>query len=245
MLNGRQSLGVMAATDPKLRRVLERLGIDYVSCGDATLQDAAASEGLSVPSIEDELEREPSAAARPAAANGTSLSITLDTLRREHRVVISDLLWRIAMLLDRINDRELTGNPAWHPLRVRFEGLLAKVAAHVEKENEIVYPHITSMETAWIHAAEPPPQIEGGLRRIVATIYMQHEGINSDLKAIRADRHRLHCVAGHSDCRKLVEYFVALEQQLHEMMNLENFVIYPAAIALEDQLYGTAAATPV
>ncbi len=242
MLNGQQSLGVMAATDPKLRRVLERLGIDYVSCGDSTLEDAAASEGLSVSALEQEMEREPVSEARPLPSNGMTLTITLDVLRREHRASISDLLWRTAMLFDLIRDRRFIEQMAFHPMRIRFEGLVAKIAAHIEREDEIVFPFIAAMESAWVHGTEPPPPIEGGLRRMVASIYMQHAGVNSDLKAIRGDRKRLECTSNHKDCTRLIENLTALEKQLHETMNLENFVIYPAAIALEDQLYGVTAA---
>ncbi len=243
MFIGRQSLGVRAATDPQLRRVLERLGIDYVSCGDRTLEDVAASEGLSVSTIEQELEHERGSEVWPLISNGTSLTITLDVLRRDHRVAISDLLWRIAMLLDRIKDRDLLESPAWHPLRVRFEGLVTKIAAHLEREDEILFPLIAAMECAWVHGTEAPPQIEGGLRRMVASIYMQHDGINSDVKAIRENRHQLHCASHHVDCAHLLETLPALEQQMHEVMNLENFIIYPSAIALEDTLYGTPADT--
>ena len=243
MLNGKQSLGVMAATDPKLRGVLERLDIDYVTCGDATLEDAAAAAGLSVPEIETELEREKAADERRAVSNG-SLTITLDKLRREHRLAISDVLWRIAMLFDRIRDHTLVDDPKWHALRTRFEALVAKFATHVEREDSIIYPHIAGMESAWIRSKEPPPPLEGGLRRVVASVYLQHAGMNSDLKAMRDDRAHLVCKSGHEACRHLFESLAALEDQLHETMNLENFVIYPAAIALEDQLYGAAAATP-
>ncbi|HSP16568.1 MAG TPA: DUF542 domain-containing protein [Thermoanaerobaculia bacterium] len=241
MLNGKQSLGVMAATDPKLRRVLERLGIDYVSCGDATLEDAAASEGLSVSAIEKELEREPVIDERRVASNGTPLTITLDVLRREHRTVISDLLWRTSMQFDLIHDRHLLEQPAFHAMRIRFEGLVTKIAAHIEREDEIAFPLIAAMESAWIHGTEPPPPIGGGLRRMVASVYMQHAGVNSDLKALRGDRRWLEAASTHPDCTRLIENLTALEKQLHETMNLENFVIYPAAIALEDQLYAVTA----
>lgn len=245
MLNPKQSLGVMAATDPKLRRVLERLGIDYVSCGDNTLEDAAASEGLSVSAIEQELEHEPAAEARPKMTNGTSLTITMDVLRSEHRRVMSDLLWRISMLLDRITDDDLTESPAWHPLRIRFDGLVTKIASHLEREDDVVFPYISAMECAWVHGTEAPPQVEGGLRRMIASIYMQHSGVNDDLKAIRENRQHLHCGSNHPDCTHLLDFLVSLERQLHETMNLENFIIYPAAIALEDQLYGVAQETAV
>ncbi len=240
MLNRKQSLGVMAATDPKLRRVLERLAIDYVTCGDNTIEDAAASEGLSISAIEQELEHQPAAEARPMITNGTSLTITMDVFRRENRRVISDLLWRISTLLDSITDDDLTGSPAWHPLRIRFDGLVTKIAAHLEREDDIIFPYISAMECAWVHGTEAPPQVEGGLRRMIASIYMQHSGVNDDLKAIRENRHHLHCASSHQVCTHLLDLLTELEQQLHEAMNLENFIIYPAAIALEDQLYGVA-----
>jgi regulator of cell morphogenesis and NO signaling len=241
MLNGNQSLGVMAANDPRLRSVLERLGIDYVTCGDSSLEDAAASEGLSITTLETELLHEPAAAKKPIAANGASLTNTLDVLRREHRARISDFLWRTSMLLDLVSDRRLVDQPQFHAMRIRFEGLVTKIAAHIEREDELLFPLIAAMESAWIHGTEPPPQIEGGLRRMVASVFLQHAGVNSDLKALRSDRKWLETVSAHPDCVRIVENLRSLEAQLHDTMNLENFAIYPAAIALEDQLYGVAA----
>jgi regulator of cell morphogenesis and NO signaling len=241
MLNGQQSLGVMAANDPRLRRVLERFGIDYVTCGDNTLEDAAASEGLSITTLETEIQHEPAAGTKPIAANGTALTNTLDVLRREHRTRIGDLLWRTSMLLDLVSDRRLVEQPQFHAMRIRFEGLVTKIAAHIEREDEILFPLVAAMESAWIHGTEPPPPIGGGLRRMIASVFMQHAGVNSDLKALRSDRKWLETVSSHPDCTRIVENLRSLEAQLHETMNLENFVIYPAAIALEDQLYGVAA----
>ena len=38
-------------------------------------------------------------------------------------------------------------------------------------------------------------------------------------------------------CRRLENHLRELERDLHEPMNLENFVLYPRAIELEDQLW--------
>src|SRR5437763_5458913 len=46
MLDTNRSVGALAAEHPRLRAVLEELGIDYCCSGNRNLADAAAAEGL-------------------------------------------------------------------------------------------------------------------------------------------------------------------------------------------------------
>ena len=81
----------------------------------------------------------------------------------------------------------------------------------------------------------PPPRFEGGLRAAIAPVCLEHQKLSESLRRFRTGRALLACIDDRV-CRRLENHLRELERDLHEAMNLENFVLYPRAIELEDQL---------
>jgi regulator of cell morphogenesis and NO signaling len=107
---------------------------------------------------------------------------------------------------------------------------------HSEREQKILFPYIEAMEEAWERGTPPPPRFEGGLRAAIAPLCLEHERLSESLRHFRAGRALLVCIDNRA-CRRLAVHLQELERDLHEAMNLENFVLYPRGIELEDQLW--------
>ena len=234
-MDANEPVGMAAAADPRLRAALESLGIDYVCSGDRNLADAAAAEGLSVRTVQQEMDKN-TVEEPPQVSLDGSLSDLVDHLTDRHHT-IGNLFAHTAMLFDLLPDRKMTERESFHALRSAFQHLATRIYFHEEHEQQVLFPLIVAMECAWTKGTVPPPPIEGGLRRSLAAVYMEHDEINKALKLLRTIRTATRCQQSHSQCRTLQKKIARLERHLHEAMNLENFVLFPRAIALEDEMY--------
>lgn len=240
MLDTTSSVGVLAAEHPRLRTVLEELGIDYCCSGNRNLADAAAAEGLPIQRVMEEIARAPEAAGPDDAVwFDTSLARLIEHIAGHHRNLTIESLARGAVLFELIAEAALLDGEILEPLRQEFHAFINALMPHSEREQRILFPYIEALEDAWQRGTPPPPRFEGGLRAALAPVCLEHETLAESLRRFRSGRALLACVDDRT-CRRLATYLADLERDLHEAMNLENFVLYPRAIALEDQLSGTA-----
>lgn len=236
MLDTNDSVGILAASNSAIRKALEELGIDYCCSGNRSLFDAAAAEGLPIQGVLAAIEREAVAAGPPQKAwADRSLRELIAYLRHDHRELSLESLAHGAVLFELIAEGRLLDSDLLDPLRQAFHKFVNDLTPHIEREEHILFPIIEAMEESWTRGTPPPPRFEGGLRSVVASITLEHDRLNEELRHFRSGRALVACIDDRS-CRRLEQQLERLERHLHESMNLENFVLYPRAIALEDSL---------
>lgn len=236
MLDTNDCVGVLAASNSAVRNALEELGIDYCCSGNRSLADAAAAEGLPLQAVVASIERA-SMAAEPTQQSwfDASLRDVIAHLRREHLTVSLEVLARTAVLFEVITDAKVLDHELLDPLRQTFHRFVNDLTPHIEREEHILFPILEAIEEAWTRGSEPPPRFEGGLRNAIAPNFIEHDRINDELRELRSGRALLACIDDRTS-QQLSRNLEQLERHLHRMMNIENFVLYPRAIALEDQL---------
>jgi regulator of cell morphogenesis and NO signaling len=236
MLDTNRSVGALAAEHPRLRAVLEELGIDYCCSGNRNLADAAAAEGLPIQRVMEEIARSPEAAGpRGGVWLDKPLAQIVDHIADRHRAVSLESLARGAVLFELIAEAKLLDPELLEPMRHAFHELINELIPHSEREQRILFPYIESLEEAWERGTQPPPSFKDGLGAALAPVYLQHQTLNESLRRLRAGRALLACIDDPL-CRRLAAHLQEVERDLHEAMNLENFVLYPRGIELEEQL---------
>jgi len=236
MLDATNCVGVLAAEDPKLRTVMEELGIDYCCSGNRNLADAAAAEGLPVQRVLEEIARAPEAAGpHDVVWFEKSLAQLIEHLAAHHRALTIESLARGAVLFELVAEARSLDPELLEPMREDYHALINELVPHSERERHILFPYIEAMEESWERGTPPPPRFEGGLRAAIAPVCLEHSDLAESLRHLRAGRALLLCIDDRV-CRRLAAHLQELERDLHELMNLENFVLYPRAIELEDQL---------
>ncbi len=248
MLDTETRVGVLAAEHPRLRTVLEELGIDYCCSGNRNLADAAAAEGLPVQRVVEEIARAPEAVGPHSVIwFDRSLRQLMEHIADHHSAVSLESLARGAVLLDLIAEAKAIDPQILDPLHHEFHEFVNVLVPHSEREQRILFPYIEALEEAWERGSPLPPRFEGGLRAAIAPVCLDHEVLSDSLRRLRAGRVLLACTDDRG-CLRLAAHLRQVERDLHEAMNLENFVLYPRAIEMEDQLCalrdGAAAALP-
>ena len=224
-----ESIGSAAARHRGLRKVFEGLGLDYYCEGQLTIEEACRGAAVDLDSAWPAIAR---AAAEDPGVNwqDAPLSALIRYLQAEHHAVSRGSLFRIGLLFSeacRAGDdvRLMT-------MRTAFRRFTEALVAHMEHEELMVFPAIVALEESWTRGEPPPARFEGGIRGVVSKLVLEHYEISRQLCALREAREAIVEVT----FARLFGELEALERHIHESMNLENYVAFPRAAALEDAL---------
>lgn len=154
--------GFLAASDARVREVLEELGIDYVSSGERTLVEAAAAEGIGVDRILAALSRDPGEAEPHSDWSDASSAEVATRVRREVHPRTLELLAGAAYLFAQRGPGDA---------RTAFRRLVREVLRHVEREERELLPPLEAGELV--------------ARELVALSFLEHETINGLLRSVR------------------------------------------------------------
>lgn len=228
----------LAVTLPGATRVLEQLGIDYCCGGGRSLQDACERSGVSLELVLARLD----AAADDADTNQgqrdwqheslTALSaFIIDT----HHFFTKQELARIEALLDKVCARHGQTHEALLLLRNVFQELKNDLIPHMLKEEQVLFPYLARLEDALSEQRAVVPPFFGTVQNPVRKMAAEHDSAGELLAEMR-DLTNGYAVpeTACNSFRALYQALQELEADLHQHIHLENNILFPRAIALEN-----------
>jgi iron-sulfur cluster repair protein YtfE (RIC family) len=126
---------------------------------------------------------------------------------------------------------------AFGVLRAAFHRLIIELMPHTEREELVIFPFVLAMEDASVHGAALPERPRGDLRSMLHPVAGEHRRIQSALSDMRSARLELRVDEHDEVAARLFSELRELTREIHHFMNLETFVLFPRAIALEEKLY--------
>jgi len=226
-----ESIGSAAARHRGLRQLFETLGLDYYCEGQFTIdeacQDAAVDLDTAWPVMAEAARGDPGVNWQEG-----SLRTLVSYLESEHHAITRGVLFRIGLLF---TEACAAGDVRLTAMRESFRRFTETLVGHMEREELMVFPAILALEESWIRGEPPPARLEGGIRAVVSKLVLEHYEISRQLCALRDAREAVVDTEEAAFARLFGE-LEALERHLHEYMNLENYVAFPRALALEEAL---------
>ena len=227
----------LALDVPGATEVFEAFGLDYACSGAMSLEDAAHAEGVDPEAIVAQL-RKLKAVEQLESWSDRSLTDLIRHLTTQHHRFVRDVLTRISFRLAALEDPELA------PLRVAIAGLADILLPHLHTEETDVFPAITALEDAW-QSGRPRPLLENELRRQVWAMEDEHARLGERLRKIRELRMNFENADElPARCLEPLRTVSKLEAHLHEYMFLENSILFPRALAMDEQVAVAAELTP-
>lgn len=228
----------LAVAMPGATEVFEGLGLDYCCHGGRSLLEACSAAHVSVESVVRMLDGSRVVAAEAAPLTDWSRE-PLERLIRHivdrHHAYTRDVLEQVRTLLPKVEQVHGAAHTELTTLHDAFDALHAELMPHMAKEEQVLFPYVVYLERA-VTAHEPPPEAFFGTVRNPILMMMQEHDVAGNLLR------RLRDVAGNymlpgEACRsweQVYQALPALERDLHQHIHLENNVLFPRAVALED-----------
>src|SRR5262245_22706621 len=238
-LNGGRTIRELAIEIPNAVRTFEKLGIDYCCGGSRSLSDACAQAHLSLEDVLCELQegvasRRAADSARPDLGNKT-LSQLVEHIVDTHHVYVKRELPRIQQLLNKVVSVHGKTHPELGTIQRVFQGMSAELSSHMMKEEHILFPYIVALETAVNNGRPAPRGAFGTVSNPVHMMELEHDSAGKGLKKITALSSNYE--PPEDACFTYRTLFAALkefENDLHQHIHLENNILFPRAIAMEN-----------
>ncbi len=233
MFNLNQSVGEIVAVNPSLWKLFEHYHIDYCCHGDKPLAEACREKGLDPEAVLSEIENLPTGKDQ---VQTELLKMTLTELanhiEQTHHVYLYRELPELISLAGRVTATHAARDTRLHQVLQGVTLLQSELMNHLAKEEQILFPMIRELE-----ASNSLPSFHcGSVGNPIRQMLTEHDDASELLQKLR----RL--TDGYQSpewaCRSMQTLFTQLqnlEHDLHRHIHKENTILFPAAIALEEQ----------
>ncbi len=228
----------LALENPTATRVFEKLGIDYCCGGNQSLEKACQAAKLSVDEVLDALEiaaQSARSAQKDRNWKTEPLADLIAHIKNTHHQYVREEIARLGPLFEKVCS--VHGNNHAELLQIRevFQGLAQELTTHLMKEEMILFPYIVRMEESVIQKEPIMPPPFGTVRNPISMMEHEHDSAGNALRAMRGASNDYAapadaCVSYQTLYKALAEF----EADLHQHIHLENNILFPRAVAMEN-----------
>jgi len=228
----------LALKIPNATRVFERARIDYCCGGSRSLAQACARAGIEVEEMCRLLAAENVKATERESADFQSMSLTelANYIVEKHHVFTQQETMRLVALLEKVCSAHADNHPELLQVQTAFGTLQSDLDQHMFKEEQVLFPYIKQLEAASSNHQPTPRPPFGTMRNPLAVMTLEHDAAGDILREIRKLSKDFAVPA--DACLSYQTLYAALEEfevDLHQHIHLENNILFPRALALEDR----------
>jgi regulator of cell morphogenesis and NO signaling len=231
-----QTVREIALENPTSIRVFEAFGIDYCCGGRKPLAEACAAKNVSLDAVIAALENGSASAAHVTKDwKAQSLSALAAHIVNTHHAYVRRELPRLAELAVKVVNRHGDTKPELPQIQAKVAQISEELIEHLAKEEVVLFPYITKLERAKEEGTAKPHGCFGTVASPIAMMTQEHEAAGALLAEIRQ------LSGGYTPpvgaCPTFLAFYSGLhefEQDLHQHIHLENNILFPRAIAMEE-----------
>lgn len=226
----------IAIEQPASIRVFEHFGIDYCCGGRKPLAEACEERSIKLEAV--------LAAIEQAAANQdgqardwakASLESICKHIVETHHAYIRAELPRLEMLGQKVVARHGKDRPELAQIQELVGSLGEELLEHMQKEEMVLFPYVTNLERNMTSCGPRPLGCFGAVRNPIHVMMAEHDAAGDALVRMRV-------LSGNFAppewaCPTYRGFYQALsefEKDLHQHVHLENNVLFPRAIELDE-----------
>lgn len=229
-INFDTTLGNFVATYPKTRKVFEEFGLDYCCGGNKDIEIAAKEKNIDLNELISSLKsaiEEASEKDETKVWKNESLTDIINHIESKHHT----FMWKELPRVDKLLDKVVQVHGAKHgnflvSLSNIFKELKKDLEKHLKDEEDLLFPYVKELEAS-INAGQPYKDKER-FKDIVESLCTEHDEAGEALSQIRNLTSNF--VTPKDACtsfKSLYESLLAIEDDLHEHVHLENTVLFP------------------
>ena len=227
------TLGEIVSRDFRAGAILDRYGLDYCCGGTRTLAEGCQTRGVSVERVVSDLEAlDPETRESPEQDPGA----LIEHIVTRHHVYTREAMPVIQHHLSTIAAVHGARHPELPFIEAKFSKVAADMSLHMVKEERVLFPYIRALADAVSHGTPPPPDMFGTVQNPIRMMEIEHQDAGDGIAAIRELTHGYEtpadACATYSMAMRELEAF---EKDLHVHVHLENNVLFPRAVELEEK----------
>jgi regulator of cell morphogenesis and NO signaling len=230
----------IALEAPLTTKVFENYRIDYCCGGHRTFADACQTAGADAEDVLKEI-NECLESAVPTELDWVaqaSLSRLIDYIVAKHHAYTEYEIKNLTPLMAKVASRHGANHPELFKLEELFAALCSELAPHLQKEERMLFPYIKELEDFKVKREKAPMSCFGTVNNPVSVMLREHDAAGEILRTLR-EVSRDYAVPGGActSYTALLTRLEAFEKDLHQHIHLENNILFPKAIELENEIF--------
>lgn len=239
-IDARKTVKEIVVAMPTSAEVFEQLGIDYCCGGDKRLDEACRGAGLEVQTVAQALAAAGNTAQSQGETidwSGQSLANLMNHIVETHHTFCRQEVARLEPLLDKVIQAHGAAHPELRRIKTLFSGLSKELLMHLTKEEQTLFPYISRMEESVTQGIPFPRPAFGTVQNPVRMMVLEHDNAGAAFHEMRnlSGGYQLP-PDGCNSYRALYHGLKSFESDMHQHVHLENNILFPRAVAMEDTL---------
>jgi regulator of cell morphogenesis and NO signaling len=236
MCTAAQSIREIVTRQPSAAKIFPRFDIDLCSRADESLKQACVELQLSVDQVVEKLSdaaaNEPGA--EPADLASYSMSRLIQHIVRTHHQYVRCELPRLVEMAHKLTGKHGPRAPELKEVETLLDALHAEMFAHLQKEEQVLFPFIAQMEEETAGFASSARACFQTVAQPVSMMVREHESTEGLVAEMRRLTNDFKTPAW--ACPTHVALYARLnqfERDLRKHVHLENDILVPRAIEME------------
>ncbi|KAA5539970.1 iron-sulfur cluster repair di-iron protein [Adhaeribacter rhizoryzae] len=233
-----ETIGELVAKDYRKAEIFKKYGLDFCCGGKKSVARACQEKGISLAQVEQELNAlTETPVARSQNFGAWDLSFLADYIENTHHTYVRESLPALTEYTTKIARVHGEKHPELIAIAQHFTAIAAELNAHMPKEERVLFPYIRRLNEADKAGVSVVTPGFGSIQNPINMMEMEHEAAGNSLEAIRelSDNYTVP-VDGCTTYRLAFAKLQEFESDLHQHIHLENNILFPKAIALEQKV---------
>jgi regulator of cell morphogenesis and NO signaling len=214
--------------------VFQKYGLDFCCRGNRRVTDACAEQGISPDVIFNDLAKIETREDTVPRFNAWEPDFLIDYILNNHHHYIRVMLPILYLHTKKIADVHGERHPELLEVASYFAKIGQELEMHMRKEEHVLFPYIKSLVASRRVGMIPAAPPFGSVRNPIAMMEAEHQTAGDEMAMIRTLTNNYTppddaCTTYRVTFQELEEF----EQDLHRHVHLENNILFPKAVALE------------
>lgn len=231
-------LGEVVASDFRTAAVFDQYNLDFCCKGSRSIEEACLQADIDPAEVLQALEQIQLSEKNNIDFNSWPLDLLADYIEKKHHRYVSDQIPVLQRYLDKINTVHGLKHSELAEIKKLFSESAGELTVHMKKEELLLFPFIRKMVQARQAGTTSPSAPFGSVQNPVLMMIHDHDVEGDRFRKIaQLSNNYTPPSDGCTTYQATLALLKEFEQDLHVHIHLENNILFPKAISLE-QTFG-------
>ncbi len=229
------TIGDIVTADFRTASVFEEFGIDFCCGGRRSLEDACRATSADLSAVVKALDALPPAAADEDEVTQWPVGRLIEHITATHHSYVRSALPMIERYLAKLSEVHGVRHPELMRVAAVFDRLSRELEQHMLKEERVLFPYVRHLAERADQPCGPLQSPFGTVNNPIRMMEQEHRDAGDALQIIRELTNGFTPPAdGCTTYAVCMAELVRFERDLHRHVHLENNVLFPRALELEN-----------